>query len=46
MSRIKNLREEALEFHKVKPGKLEVRVTVPANDVDDLTLAYSPGVVV
>lgn len=44
MSRIKNLREEALEFHKVKPGKLEVRVTVPANDVDDLTLAYSPGV--
>lgn len=44
MSRIKNLREEALEFHKVKPGKLEIRVTVPANDVDDLTLAYSPGV--
>jgi malate dehydrogenase (oxaloacetate-decarboxylating) len=44
MSRIKNLREEALEFHKVKPGKLEVRVTVPAQDRDDLTLAYSPGV--
>lgn len=44
MSRIKNLREEALEFHKVKPGKLEIRVTVPAKDVDDLTLAYSPGV--
>ncbi|HVJ49506.1 NAD(P)-dependent malic enzyme [Desulfitobacterium sp.] len=44
MSRIKNLREEALEFHKVKPGKLEIRVTVPANDLDDLTLAYSPGV--
>ncbi|MEA4901233.1 NAD(P)-dependent malic enzyme [Desulfitobacterium sp.] len=44
MTRIKNLREEALEFHKVQPGKLEVRVTVPANDVDDLTLAYSPGV--
>lgn len=44
MSRIKNLREEALEFHKVQPGKLEVRVTVPAQDRDDLTLAYSPGV--
>lgn len=44
MSRIKNLRNEALEFHKVKPGKLEIKVTVPANDVDDLTLAYSPGV--
>lgn len=44
MTRIKNLREEALEFHKVRPGKLEIRVTVPANDRDDLTLAYSPGV--
>lgn len=44
MSRIKNLREEALEFHKVRPGKLEVKVTVPAKDRDDLTLAYSPGV--
>ncbi|UWG98662.1 NAD-dependent malic enzyme [Dehalobacter sp. DCM] len=44
MSRIKNLREEALAFHTVRPGKLEVRVTVPANDRDDLTLAYSPGV--
>ncbi|AGA69595.1 malic enzyme [Desulfitobacterium dichloroeliminans LMG P-21439] len=44
MTRIKNLREEALEFHKVKPGKLEVRVTVPTKDRDDLTLAYSPGV--
>lgn len=44
MSRIKNLREEALAFHTVKPGKLEVRVTVPAKDRDDLTLAYSPGV--
>lgn len=44
MSRIKDLRKEALEFHKIKPGKLEIKVTVPANDVDDLTLAYSPGV--
>ncbi len=44
MSRIKNLREEALAFHAAKPGKLEVRVTCPAKDRDDLTLAYSPGV--
>ncbi|RNC29007.1 MAG: NAD-dependent malic enzyme [Candidatus Dichloromethanomonas elyunquensis] len=44
MSRIKNLREEALAFHAATPGKLEVRVTCPANDRDDLTLAYSPGV--
>lgn len=44
MSRIKNLREEALTYHAVKPGKLEVRVTTPAADKDDLTLAYSPGV--
>jgi len=44
MSRIKNLREEALAFHKESPGKIEVRVKVPARDRDDLTLAYSPGV--
>ncbi|NLI93687.1 MAG: NAD-dependent malic enzyme [Peptococcaceae bacterium] len=44
MSRIKNLREEALAFHAAKPGKLEVRVTCPAANRDDLTLAYSPGV--
>lgn len=44
MSRIKNLREEALALHAKIPGKLEVRVTVPAIDRDDLTLAYSPGV--
>jgi len=44
MSKIKNLREEALAFHAVKPGKLEVRVTCPAQTRDDLTLAYSPGV--
>jgi len=44
MSRIKNLREEALAYHKKEPGKLEVKVKVPAYDHDDLTLAYSPGV--
>ena len=44
MSKIKNLREEALAFHAAKPGKLEVRVTCPASTRDDLILAYSPGV--
>lgn len=44
MSRIKNLREEALIFHALRPGKLEIRVTVPVKDSDNLTLAYSPGV--
>jgi malate dehydrogenase (oxaloacetate-decarboxylating) len=44
MSRIKNLRDEALAFHKVGPGKIEIKVTCPAATQDDLTLAYSPGV--
>lgn len=44
MSRIKNLREEALAMHKDNQGKIEIRVKVPVRDADDLTLAYSPGV--
>ena len=44
MSRIKNLKEEALAMHKDYQGKIEVRVKVPVRDNDDLTLAYSPGV--
>jgi malate dehydrogenase (oxaloacetate-decarboxylating) len=44
MSRIKNLKEEALALHKDYVGKIEIRIKVPANDKDDLTLAYSPGV--
>ncbi|MCL1853721.1 MAG: NAD-dependent malic enzyme [Peptococcaceae bacterium] len=44
MSRIRNLREEALLFHQEHAGKIEVRVKCPAQDRDDLTLAYSPGV--
>lgn len=44
LSRITNLREEALALHKDNQGKVEVRVKVPARDGDDLTLAYSPGV--
>ena len=44
MSRIKDLRQEALALHKDNQGKIEVRVKVAAKDADDLTLAYSPGV--
>lgn len=44
MSRIKNLREDALAMHKDYKGKIEIRVKVPVRDADDLTLAYSPGV--
>ena len=44
MSRIKNLREEALTLHKDNVGKVEIALKVPARDADDLTLAYSPGV--
>ena len=39
MSRIKNLREEALALHKDNVGKIDIRIKVPARDNDDLTLA-------
>lgn len=44
MSRIKNLREEALNLHRDNQGKIEVRIKIPVRDADDLTQAYSPGV--
>lgn len=44
MSRIKNVRDEALALHKNNQGKVELHVKVSACDADDLTLAYSPGV--
>ena len=44
MSRIKNLRDEALAMHQEYQGKIEARVKAPVRDADDLTLAYSPGV--
>lgn len=44
MSGIKDLRSEALAYHRVQPGKISMKVTVPASTSDDLTLAYSPGV--
>jgi malate dehydrogenase (oxaloacetate-decarboxylating)(NADP+) len=41
-----NLREEALEYHKLngKPGKISIQPTKPLDTQRDLALAYSPGV--
>ncbi|MEJ2484511.1 MAG: malic enzyme-like NAD(P)-binding protein, partial [Anaerolineales bacterium] len=41
-----NLREEALEYHKLKgkPGKISILPTKPLETQRDLALAYSPGV--
>lgn len=37
--------ERALEYHaKPRPGKISVELTTPAETVNDLALAYSPGV--
>lgn len=45
MSKEKNLRKEALEYHSSKPkGKIEVIPTKPHATQRDLALAYSPGV--
>ncbi|MFP3122427.1 NAD-dependent malic enzyme [Ectobacillus funiculus] len=38
------LREEALQMHKEKQGKLGVHSKVEVRDAKDLSLAYSPGV--
>lgn len=39
-----NLREEALELHRVNRGKLGVVSKVPVRNAKELSLAYSPGV--
>jgi len=39
-----NLREEALELHRLNKGKLEAVTKVPVRNARDLSLAYSPGV--
>lgn len=40
-----SLKEQALKYHsEPKPGKIEVTLTTPAETVNDLALAYSPGV--
>jgi malate dehydrogenase (oxaloacetate-decarboxylating)(NADP+) len=46
MNRITNLREESLEYHRLKnkPGKISVVPTKPMDTQRDLSLAYSPGV--
>lgn len=38
-------RKQALDYHAYPtPGKIEVALTKPADTVEDLALAYSPGV--
>lgn len=38
-------RQQALDYHAYPvPGKISVELTKPANTVEDLALAYSPGV--
>ncbi|WP_305843777.1 malic enzyme-like NAD(P)-binding protein [Photobacterium leiognathi] len=40
-----DFRQQALDYHSLPvPGKISVELTKPANTVDDLALAYSPGV--
>ncbi len=38
------LREEALEYHRLHHGKIEVTSRVPLETQQDLSLAYTPGV--
>ncbi len=45
--RVQFTEQEALQFHQQgKPGKLEVKPTIPMATQRDLSLAYSPGVAV
>lgn len=38
-------RQQALDYHEFpEPGKISIELTTPADTVDDLALAYSPGV--
>jgi len=39
-----NLRDEALELHRINQGKLAVTAKVKVENAHDLSLAYSPGV--
>lgn len=41
---MRNIFEESLEFHKNMQGKITVDSKVPVNTVEDLSLAYTPGV--
>jgi len=41
----RTFKEESLKYHfEEKPGKLEIRATVPLETQNDLSMAYSPGV--
>lgn len=41
------LEQKALDYHRQnQPGKIEISITKPVADQDDLSLAYSPGVAV
>lgn len=37
-------REKALEYHRKNPGKISVEASVRLEDVEDLNMAYTPGV--
>ena len=39
-----NYSEESLKRHKATRGKIEVTSKVPLNTIDDLSIAYTPGV--
>jgi malate dehydrogenase (oxaloacetate-decarboxylating)(NADP+) len=40
-----DFRQKALDYHALpNPGKISVEISTPAANVDDLALAYSPGV--
>lgn len=39
-----NLRERALEFHKINKGKIALHCKVPVENREQMTLAYTPGV--
>ena len=39
-----NLKEQALKLHKENHGKLEIKSKVKIENLQDLSLAYTPGV--
>ncbi len=39
-----SLRDDALEFHRRSKGKIAIKSKVPCDTLEDLSLAYTPGV--
>lgn len=39
-----SLRDDALEFHRKSRGKIAIKSKVPCSTLEDLSLAYTPGV--